>query len=158
MKSYKDFKYISSFNTCINNHKWVLNFSSSRIIASSESDIDIYNSKLISKEVQEYDTYIECFTDIIKEINNLHYCNSCKRFDAKFCKICKLNSIMDDILKNDLNIECPICYKLLSNRYISICNDPKHNICSTCYYNIYNYNNNNTICPICRGPECDINE
>ena len=149
MNSYKDFKKITNYTTHIKNHKWSFNFSINRITASPNLDNYVYDNTYISKNVEDFNKYSECFEALIIEINNLIFCKTCNRFDNPFCKICKLDDIIDTITQNDNNDECPICYKVLSNRYITICNTPKHMICSTCYEKIDKFNNNK--CPICRG-------
>jgi len=145
MNHFKDFKNINLYSIYIKNKKWSFNFSSNRISATPGIEFFVYDSSNIFKDVSDYDSYLDCFKHIIKQINELSFCNLCKRFDDSFCKICKLNEIIDELTPNDLNLECPVCYKILSNRYVSICNDSKHIICSTCFENI-----DSRTCPICR--------
>lgn len=145
MNHFKDFKNINSYSIYIKNKKWSFNFSANRISASPGIDFYVYDTSNISKDISDYNSYLDCFKDIVKQIDNLSFCNLCKRFDDSFCKICKLNDIVDEITENDLNLECPVCYKLMSNRHVSICNNTKHIICSTCFENI-----DSRSCPICR--------
>ena len=149
MESYKDFKNINLYSTYIKNHKWSFNFSINRITGTPDIDNSVFDNSYLCKNVDQYDKYIDCFEDLIKEINNLYFCKLCKRFDNPFCKICKLDEIIDNITENDTDDECPVCYKILSNRYITICNNDKHRLCSTCYDKMDKFNNNT--CPICRG-------
>ena len=109
METYKDFKNINIYTTHIKNHKWTINFSINRISATPDIDNSVYDNSHICKNVDQYNKYIECFEDLINEINKLEYCKLCKRFDEPFCKICKLDEIIDTITTNDLNQECPIC-------------------------------------------------
>ena len=52
------------------------------------------------------------------------------------------------------NEECPICYKILSLRYLHICDDERHKICTSCYNNIEV--NLDILCPICRQSSNEI--
>ena len=149
METYKDFKNINIYITYIKNHKWTFNFSINRVSATPDIDNSVYDNSHICKNVDQYDKYIDCFKDLIEEINKLYFCTLCKRFDESFCKICKLDEIIDDLSQNDLNEECPVCYKILSNRYITICNNDTHKLCATCYDKMDKYSNNS--CPLCRG-------
>lgn len=146
MKTYKDFHLITPFTTYINNQKWIFSFLNNKIIATIEDNYLIYNSKTLIYDTINYDNYLECFKNIIKEINELYFCKICKKYDKEHCNICKLNKIIDE-LPNKNKKECIVCYNNLTVRYVSICNHQDHSLCINCYEKIY-YTNN--ICPYCR--------
>ena len=151
MNSYSDFNLISPYSTYINNQKWVFTFMSSKIIVSIDESYLIYNGRCISRETGKFGSYMECFMDILKEINQLYFCDLCKRFDRIECKVCIINKIVDSLPTN-IEQECPVCYNKLSVRHISICGDERHLLCGECYDEICNKSKK---CPICRNVDCN---
>ena len=149
MDNYCDYKKVARYNTYIKNIKWTFNFMKEKIVATTELEYKIYDSRLISKEVCDYRTYKECFLDIIEEVRKLNLCRKCNRLDDTFCKRCEIGEMIDKITLSDMNEneECPICYKTLSLRYTSICDDERHKICSSCYDSI---RPGDVLCPLCR--------
>lgn len=139
-----DFKKIKHYTVYINNVIWSFSFQEHRIIINNKDNIDIDDSPILIYETSIYQTYYKAFLKIIEDINNLYYCNICKKFETDFCKTCMLNSEVDK-LSTDIYEDCPICYDKLTVRYITICNDIRHKICQKC----------NKIdlkkCPICRN-------
>ena len=146
MKTYKDFSLITPFTTYINNQKWIFSFLNNKIIANVDNDYLIYNSHSLIYDTINYDTYFECFTSILDEINELYFCKICKKYDKHDCNICKLNEIIDKLPIKDKK-ECIVCYNDLTVRHISICNNDEHSLCINCYEKIHYLNN---ICPYCR--------
>ena len=166
MNTYLDFKKVSLYITYIKNIKWFFNFFKERITATTDIDYVIYDSKTINKDVSNYNTYKECFEELVKEIKDLDLCKKCHRLDKDFCKKCELGNIIDNVTQvnntdstnNDSNSsennECPICYKKLTLRYICICDDLRHKVCPDCYSNL-EYNTS-ILCPICRQNSDDF--
>lgn len=146
METYLDFKKVSIYKTYIYNIKWVINFMKDKIMATTDENYTIYEARVLSKDVINYNSYRECFDDIINEIKMLRLCNTCKRLDMNGCKICKLDNIIDELCKDvKIENECPICFNDIIVRYVNICNDDRHSICVNCYYNLLR-----KTCPICR--------
>lgn len=155
MNNYNDFKKVSIYKTYIKNIKWLFNFMKDRIIAHTELEYTIHDNKSLVKDVSQYNSYNECFIDLIKEIKNLDLCKNCNRLDDIFCKKCKLNEIIDNIECNELNEEkCPVCYNDLTIRYVIICDDIRHKICNECYNKINE--RLEVLCPICRQNSDDF--
>jgi hypothetical protein len=152
MNNYLDFKKVSIYITHIKNIKWMFNFLKDKIIANTDNDYNIYESKSLIKEVSKYDTYNKCFMDLILEINNLELCIECNRLDDSYCRKCEIDKIIDSIPHN-INEQCPVCYKDLTLRYAYICDDSRHKLCCYCYHNISL--NLDVICPICRQNSSD---
>ena len=150
MNNYKDFKKLSLYTTYIKNVKWNFNFMKEKICASTELNYRIYESKMLFKEVCNFNNYRECFINLINEIKTLNLCKTCNRLDDNFCKKCEVENMMNEITLEEMNEEeeCPICYKKLSMRYVHICSDVRHKICNKCYSNLEI--NMNVLCPICR--------
>ena len=71
MKNYLDFKKVSLYSTYIKNIKWTFNFMKEKIIATTELNYKIYEGKMISKEVNTYSTYRDCFEELIEEIKQM---------------------------------------------------------------------------------------
>ena len=104
---------------------------------------------MLYKDVCNFNTYRECFEELIKEITTLKLCKICNRIDNEICKKCEIGNIIDEITSSDLvEDECPICYKTLSLRYLHICSDNRHKICTHCYSKLET--NNEILCPLCR--------
>lgn len=149
MNNYTDFKKISLYITYIKNIKWLFNFMKDKIVASTDLEYNIYERKSIIKDASEFNNYKECFLDLITEIKNLKLCKSCNRLDYKYCRKCKLDEVIDNISDDELeNEQCPICYKNLTIRYVHICDDIRHKICSICYNKINE--SMDVLCPLCR--------
>ena len=149
MKNFDDFKLISPYSTYINNQKWIFSFMPSKILVSIDENFTIYNMRCISRETGKYDSYMECFKDILNEINQLYFCYLCKRFDKVECKICIIDKIVDSLPTN-LEQDCPVCYNKLTVRHVSICGDDRHLLCNNCYDEICL---KSKICPICRNTD-----
>tara|TARA_Y100001958_G_C21115511_1_gene461223 strand:+ start:83 stop:556 length:474 start_codon:yes stop_codon:yes gene_type:complete len=157
MKNYLDFKKVSLYSTYIKNIKWTFNFMKEKIIATTELNYKIYEGKVLSKDINMYTNYRECFDKLIEEIKTLEFCNICNRLDDSYCKKCELGNIIDEItcLNIDDNVECPICYKNLTLRYVFICTDERHKICTSCYNCLEM--DTDILCPLCRkNREYDI--
>jgi len=157
MNNYLDFKKVSLYTTYIKNIKWIFNFMKEKIIATTELNYRIYDGKMLSKEINAYSNYRECFDKLIEEIKTLELCKTCDRLDDIYCKKCELGNIIDELtcLNMDDNIECPICYKSLTLRYVYICTDERHKICNSCYNCLEA--NIDILCPLCRqNRESDI--
>tara|TARA_B100001175_G_C19429398_1_gene600390 strand:+ start:479 stop:931 length:453 start_codon:yes stop_codon:yes gene_type:complete len=146
MKTFKDFNSISPYSPSINNQKWNFSFMASKIICSIDDDYTIYNTRVLCRDVGDFNTYEECFKDLLNEINQLELCISCKRYDKDGCKKCKVNKIIDD-LGTTIEGDCPICYNKLTIRHISVCSDDRHLLCDNCYNAVINKSNK---CPLCR--------
>tara|TARA_B100001121_G_scaffold287404_1_gene284688 strand:- start:409 stop:861 length:453 start_codon:yes stop_codon:yes gene_type:complete len=146
MKTYKEFNSISPYSPFINNQKWNFSFMTSKIICSIDDDYTIYNNRILSREVGEFNTYRECFIDLLNEIIQLELCISCKRYDKGGCKKCKVDKMIDDLGTN-IEGDCPICYTTLTIRHISICDDDRHLLCENCYNQVISKNSR---CPLCR--------
>jgi hypothetical protein len=153
MNNYKDFKKLSLYSTYIKNIKWNFSFTKERICASTELNYRIYESKILFKEVCNFNNYKECFINLIEEIKILNLCKMCNRMDDVFCKKCEIEKMIDEITlsEKEEQEECPICYKTLSLRYLHICSDTRHKICNTCYNNLNI--SLDVLCPICRQSE-----
>ena len=140
---WNDFKKIKHYTVYINNVIWSLSFQEHRIIVNNKNNVDIEGSPILIYDISIYDTYYKTFLQIINDINDFYFCKKCNSFNIDYCKICKLNSEVDN-LPNNITDECPICYEKITVRYITICNDIRHKICQNC----------NKIdlkkCPICR--------
>ena len=70
MKTYFDFHLISPYSTYINNQKWIFSFMPSKILVSIEESYTIYNAMYNKRNVYIL-IYIDCFMDILNEINQL---------------------------------------------------------------------------------------
>jgi len=155
MNNYKDFKKLSLYTTYIKNVKWNFNFMKEKICASTELNYRIYESKMLFKEVYNFNNYRECFINLINEIKTLSLCKTCNRLDDNFCKKCEIEDMIDEITLEEMNEEeCPICYKKLSIRYVHICSDVRHKICNKCYSNLEM--NIDVLCPICRQTDEEV--
>tara|TARA_B100001564_G_scaffold359879_1_gene383572 strand:- start:2226 stop:2693 length:468 start_codon:yes stop_codon:yes gene_type:complete len=155
MNNYKDFKKLSLYTTYIKNVKWNFNFMKEKICASTELNYRIYESKMLFKEVYNFNNYRECFINLINEIKTLNLCKTCNRLDDNFCKKCEIENMIDEITLEEMNEEeCPICYKKLSIRYVHICSDVRHKICNKCYSNLEM--NIDVLCPICRQTDEEV--
>ena len=150
MNNYLDFKKVSTYNTYIKNIKWTFNFMKDKILASTDLNYRVYEYKILTKEVSNFTTYRECFNNIIEEIKTLELCKKCNRLDNASCKRCEVENIIDELTFSDMSEseECPICYKIMSLRYLHICDDERHKICVNCYNNMEA--NLDILCPICR--------
>ena len=155
MINYNDFKKVSIYKTYIKNIKWLFNFMKDRIVATTELEYDIYERKSIIKDVSNYNDYKNCFIDLINEIKNLELCKTCNRLDDISCKICTLDKIVDNISNSTIiDEQCPVCYKDLTLRYVTICDDIRHRLCTTCYKKINQ--SLDVLCPICRQSSDEI--
>ena len=81
MKTFKDFHLISPYSPSINNQKWSFSFLASKIICSIDDEYTIYNNRILTREVGDFNTYKDCFKDLINEISELELCIGC-------CKRC----------------------------------------------------------------------
>jgi len=87
--------------------------------------------------------------EVLGEIKNLELCKECNRLDENSCKICTLDKLVDTIICDTCENEtCPVCYKDLTIRYVTICDDNRHKLCTTCYKKINE--SLDLLCPICR--------
>ena len=155
MNNYLDFKKLSSYSTYIKNIKWIFNFMRDKICATTELNYRIYEFKMLYKEASNFNKYRECFEELIKEIKTLELCKICNRIDNELCKKCEIGNIIDELTSSDLiDEECPICYKILSLRYLHICSDNRHKICTHCYSKLET--NNEVLCPLCRQNDSDF--
>ena len=152
MKTYFDFHLISPYSTYINNQKWIFSFMPSKILVSIEESYTIYNTRCITRETCKFNSYIDCFMDILNEINQLYFCNLCKRFDKVECKVCIINKIVDELPTN-LENDCPVCYNKLTVRHSSICGDERHLLCGNCHDEICLKSKK---CPICRSSNSEL--
>jgi len=146
MNTYKDFNSISPYSPSINNQKWNFSFMTSKIICSINNNYTIYNNSVLSRDLGDFNSYKDCFEDLLNEITQLELCISCKRYDRYGCKKCKVNKIIDNVETN-IEGDCPICYNKLTIRHISVCDDDRHLLCEECYNEVTNKSN---ACPLCR--------
>ena len=140
---YNDFKKIKNYSVFINNMEWFFSFSECRICIHNKEDLNIENDSILVYNVSEYDNYYETFKKVINDIKDFIYCSDCDSYNINYCKICKLNKEIDK-LNIDFEDNCPICMDKLTIRYLFICNDERHKICSKCG------KNNLDKCPLCR--------
>lgn len=156
MNNYLDFKKLSLYNTYIKNVKWNFNFMKDKICASTDLNYRIYENKMLYKEVCNFNTYKDCFVNLIEEIKTLNLCKICNRMDDNFCKKCEVGNMIDELTVTEMSEdeECPICYKKLSLRYLHICSDDRHKICNRCYNNLEM--NMDVLCPLCRQVDEEI--
>ena len=89
---------------------------------------------MLTKKICNFNSYRECFENMINEIKKIEIYKTCNRIDNGICKKCEIGNIIDEITQSEINgEECPICYKKLSLRYLHICSDNRHKICNKCY-------------------------
>ena len=105
MNNYKDVKKLSLYTTYIKNVKWNFNFMKEKICASTELNYRIYESKMLFKEVCNFNNYRECFINLINEIKTLNLCKTCNRLDDNFCKKCEVENMIDEITLEEMNEE-----------------------------------------------------
>ena len=127
------FKNIKNYSVYINNFIWKFTFNENKIIIINSDNIETCGSYMIIYEICNYNNYYDAFLESIKYINNLLYCKLCNTFDIDFCKVCKLNTDIDNI-PTTFNEECPICYNKLTIRYSIIYEDYRHKNLSKLYY------------------------